>query len=315
LGKKVCVNIPDDIKDLDPTPKDVAENLWGEAGSSGYQSASVIMRERNGGSQGLDESQKLYLRPHFGDLVDRVVVIYNARMMDQWKAFGKEVNLSGVDTAAQTYCNRIYVRDSYQPNNFQQIVTLAHEMTHSRQCEQLGGEGKFGFHYFREYKRGGLSYENNKLEREASGFEERFASVGPFVKLRNRNWGRCLNLQSATQNGVKTNVWDCVSHPDQEWKIENAGNGFVKLRNRNWGRCLNLQSATQNGVKTNVWDCVSHPDQEWKIENAGNGFVKLRNRNWGRCLNLQSATQNGVETNAWDCVSHPDQEWKSEGAS
>ena len=94
-------------------------------------------------------------------------------------------------------------------------------------------------------------------------------SSGAFVKLRNKNWGRCLNLQNATQNGVNTNVWECVSHPDQEWKIEDAGNGFVKLRNKNWGRCLNLQNATQNGVNTNVWECVLHPDQEWKIENAG----------------------------------------------
>uniref|UniRef100_UPI00115C3D70 RICIN domain-containing protein n=1 Tax=Pseudanabaena sp. UWO311 TaxID=2487337 RepID=UPI00115C3D70 len=42
-----------------------------------------------------------------------------------------------------------------------------------------------------------------------------------FVKIKNRNWGKCLNLQSnATQNGGLPNVWDCVSHPDQEWKIE-----------------------------------------------------------------------------------------------
>ena len=138
--------------------------------------------------------------------------------------------------------------------------------------------------------------------------------LGKLVKLRNRNWGRCLNLQNATQNGVATNAWECVSHPDQEWKIEDAGNGFVKLRNKNWGRCLNLQNATQNGVAANAWECVSHPDQEWKIEDAGNGFVQLRNKNWGRCLNLQNATQNGVAANAWECVSHPDQEWKIESA-
>jgi len=46
---------------------------------------------------------------------------------------------------------------------------------HSKQCEQLGGEEKFGFQYFKEYKRAGLNYENNKLEREASSFENRFA--------------------------------------------------------------------------------------------------------------------------------------------
>ena len=163
----------------DPTPlipgsREVAEQVWGESGSSAYQAAASTMRGRNGGSQGLDEVQKKYLRPHFGDLVDRVAIIYGARMLDQWSAFGKEINLSGVDTAAQTYCNRIYVRDSYKPNDFQQLVTLSHEMTHSKQCEQLGGEGKFGFHYFREFKRAGQNYENNKLEREAYGFQEKF---------------------------------------------------------------------------------------------------------------------------------------------
>jgi pimeloyl-ACP methyl ester carboxylesterase len=91
-----------------------------------------------------------------------------------------------------------------------------------------------------------------------------------FVKFRNKNWGRCLNMQSTqNQNGGLPNVWECVSHPDQEWKIEDAGNGFVKLRNKNWGRCLNMQSTqNQNGGLPNVWECVSHPDQEWKIEDA-----------------------------------------------
>ncbi|WP_190303462.1 RICIN domain-containing protein, partial [Pseudanabaena sp. UWO311] len=47
------------------------------------------------------------------------------------------------------------------------------------------------------------------------------AESSSFVKIKNRNWGKCLNLQSnATQNGGLPNVWDCVSHPDQEWKIE-----------------------------------------------------------------------------------------------
>jgi len=175
-GKKVC-----DIEDLDPTPgipgsRDIAERVWGNAGSSAYQAAASAMRGRNGRSQGLDEVQKKYLRPHFGDLVDRVAIIYGARMLDQWSAFGKEINLSGVDTAAQTYCNRIYVRDSYKPNDFQQLVTLSHEMIHSKQCEELGGEGEFGFHYFREFKRAGENYENNKLEQEAYSFENQFAS-------------------------------------------------------------------------------------------------------------------------------------------
>ena len=162
---------------IKPLTKPLVEQAWGEAGAVAYPAAADVMRGRNGGSQGLDVSQKQHLRPHFGDLVDRVVIVYGARMMDQWSAGGKEINLSGVDTAAQTYCNRIYVRDSYKSNDSQQLVTLSHEMTHSKQCEELGGEGKFGFHYFREFKRAGQNYENNKLEQEAYSFANQFASL------------------------------------------------------------------------------------------------------------------------------------------
>lgn len=172
LGRKVCT------EDLDPTRNIpgsavVAEEAWGGSGASAYPAAAEIMRQRNGIGQRLDERQKQLLRPHFGSLVDRVSVAYNARMMSDWCAAGKCVNLGGVESAAQTYCNNIYVAGSYQANNPAQIRLLAHELFHSRQCEQLGGAGKFGYHYFKEYKKAGQNYENNKLEREARDFAGR----------------------------------------------------------------------------------------------------------------------------------------------
>jgi hypothetical protein len=150
-----------------PITKPISEAAWGEAGSSAYKAAAATMRGRHGSSVGLDDIQKKYLRPHYGNLVDQVVVVYNAKMMNEWTALGKKIPLGGVESAAQTYCNRIYVRDSYQKGNRDQLLLLAHELRHSQQCQELGGEGKFGYHYFREYKRAGLSYENNALELSA----------------------------------------------------------------------------------------------------------------------------------------------------
>ncbi len=150
--------------------KPLAENTWGEAGSVGYQAATKIMSGRNGRGQGLDAVQKRYLQPHFGNLVDRVTIVYGARMMSEWCGIGKCVNMGKVHSAAQTYCNKIYVGESYKPNNISQIRLLAHELVHARQCEQLGGTGKFGYHYFKEFKKAGQNYENNALEREARDF-------------------------------------------------------------------------------------------------------------------------------------------------
>lgn len=166
--------------DVDPTrvipgSAEVAEQAWGEAGSAAYQAAARIMRERNGSGQKLDETQKRFLRSRFGGLVDQVSVRYGARMMSEWCALGKCVNLGGVDSAAQTYCDRIYVGDSYKPNDADQLVLLAHEMRHSQQCRERGGEGKFGFHYFREYKKAGQNYASNSMEKDAENTAIDFA--------------------------------------------------------------------------------------------------------------------------------------------
>ena len=153
----------------------IDEGSWGEAGAVAYQVAAQWMRANNSSSQCLDETQKRYLRPYFGGLVDRVVVIYNAKLMDDWLDAGFKTDIGLGESAAQTYCERIYVDDPYKSVDSGQLTLLAHELIHSRQCEQFGGAGKFGYHYFREFKRAGQSYENNNLERKADEFERQFA--------------------------------------------------------------------------------------------------------------------------------------------
>jgi len=37
----------------------------------------------------------------------------------------------------------------YNPGDSGQLVLLAHELIHSRQCKQFGGAGKFGYQYFK----------------------------------------------------------------------------------------------------------------------------------------------------------------------
>lgn len=153
----------------------IVEEAWGAAGTMAYQAAAEWMRANNGIGQYLDKTQKRYLRPYFGGLVDRVVVIYNAKLMDEWVHAGFKTEIGLGDSAAQTYCERIYIDDKYKSIDSDQLTRLAHELIHSRQCHLLGGADEFGYHYFREFKRAGQSYEDNKLEREANKFEIRFA--------------------------------------------------------------------------------------------------------------------------------------------
>lgn len=154
-------------------PKKFSESAWGNVGAGGYQAAAQWMAANNTKSRKLDDWQKYYLRPHFGDLVDRVEVIYNSTLPDEWVAASFRVDLS--KSNAQVYGNKIYISGPYKPRDDRQLILLAHELVHVRQYEELGSLDKFGYQYFKEYERAGQVYRNNRMEKEAFTFERQFA--------------------------------------------------------------------------------------------------------------------------------------------
>lgn len=156
------------------TPPSSAQ-AWGKTGATVMPLAAEIMAIRNADGIPLNAAQKGYLRPLFGNLVDRVTIVYQAKLLDRWSQDGKETHLGTVNSAAQTYCDRIYLRAAAKPRKTDELILLAHEMTHSQQCQQAGGIGKFGKNYFQGYDRGGQIYENNPLEQSARAMEKKFA--------------------------------------------------------------------------------------------------------------------------------------------
>jgi hypothetical protein len=151
------------------------EEAWGQAGSIAYQASAKTMISKNGAGVPLDNLQRRYLRRYFIDYIDQVAVVYNAQMMDRWVFGNVAVHFGEVESIAQTYCDRIYLRDPYKGEDVRQLSILVHEMVHVRQCEQNGGLDQFGYQYFVQYKRGKQKYENNPLEREAYDLQVRFA--------------------------------------------------------------------------------------------------------------------------------------------
>jgi Domain of unknown function (DUF4157) len=147
--------------------------VWGNSGIVMFNVGAQLSATRNSASQPLTVAQKKSLRPLFGNLVDRVQVNYNALLMDRWSNGEQVVHVGDVDSAAQTYCDRVYVKDAYQPTNRGQLFLLAHELTHSAQCERLGGANKFGYKYFRSYYEAGQQYAKNPLEKEARSIAAR----------------------------------------------------------------------------------------------------------------------------------------------
>jgi hypothetical protein len=158
---KSSATIQDLLKSSEPG------EAWGNSGVVMFNVAAKLTATRNPAGQSLTVAQKKSLRPLFGNLVDRVQVNYNSLLMDRWSNGEQEVHVGDVDSAAQTYCDRIYVKDAYQPTNRGQLFLLAHELTHSAQCQRLGGANKFGYKYFKSYYEAGQQYAKNPLEKEA----------------------------------------------------------------------------------------------------------------------------------------------------
>jgi len=170
------------ISDMDIFTKSEAkltlvDEAWGQAGSIAYQAAAKTMRSKNSAGLPLDNIQKRYLRRYFIDYLDRVTVVYNSQMMDRWKFGNVAVHFGNVEAIAQTYCDRIYLRDPQNSEDLRQLGIIAHEMVHVRQCVQNGGLDQFGYQYFVEYKRAKQKYENNLMEREAYALQNKFVKA------------------------------------------------------------------------------------------------------------------------------------------
>ncbi len=156
----------------DPTQADldVWSELVGEGGRQLYPGAAATMELRHSGTKySLNRWQRDILRPHFGDLVDRVFIVYNARLLEYLGSYkGVTISMPGFSaSAAQTFGYTIYVDES-QSDSFSQLALLAHELVHAQQYEKYGESlSNFGYHYFKSYARNGFVYEKISLEEEA----------------------------------------------------------------------------------------------------------------------------------------------------
>lgn len=134
------------------------------------------MKAKNAGrpAQGLSPLHKRLLKARYGGIVDNVRVVYNATTMDKWCGLGKCVQVGGVESAAQTFGNTVYVSAPERPIDINQFLLLAHELKHVQQ--QKGRLDTFGYDYFKAYKEAGQNYENNRMEREAEAERDWFVT-------------------------------------------------------------------------------------------------------------------------------------------
>jgi len=116
-------------------------------------------------SKPLPAAAREKLRPWYGDLVDTVRVSWNSGLLTHWRVFGREVILED-DTAAQTFGNEIFIRESPTYSNAQ-LALIGHELDHAAQYRARGSVTGFARAYCSAFFDSGFSYRQNALEVEA----------------------------------------------------------------------------------------------------------------------------------------------------
>lgn len=138
---------------------------------------SLITDVRNfkhGGSRSLSRVQKYYLRQQFGNLVDKVTVVWNSDLNDRVTYKGTVLNKG---SNAQTYGYYIYIAEKQKDNDTLQIILLAHELIHVKQYERYNKNlVRFCRKYMNQWLKTGFRYDNIPMEIEAYKEEYKFAT-------------------------------------------------------------------------------------------------------------------------------------------
>lgn len=154
----------------DPGGADFWAKAAGKAGIPIVGDALIVMKVRNHDrdAKPLGAREREALRPIFGSIVDKVKIVWRARLLDEWRVLGHTFHF-GPDSSGQTFGNTVYISHDEPKDEWSHSLMhlVIHEMTHTFQAHALGSLRKFAEIYVRGWWSAGRSYENNWMERQA----------------------------------------------------------------------------------------------------------------------------------------------------
>lgn len=137
--------------------------------------------------------------------------------------------------------------------------------------------------------------------------------VGQVYQIYNRNSFKALEIGGwATANGSAADQWDYLAGANQQFMVQDAGNGYYRLTPQHaTGKCLDLYNySTANGGVVDLWDYNGGNNQKWMIQPTDNGYYKIISVSSGKALDLyQLSLNNGGVVDQWDYNGGRNQQW------
>lgn len=115
-------------------------------------------------------------------------------------------------------------------------------------------------------------------------------------------------------NGGRVQLWGKNGGSNQQWRIENFGDGTFVVWNVAAGRVLDAHAPDVgvNGCRVQLWDFNGQLQQRWRIEQTTAGNFRLVNAASGKVLDAHApdAGNNGGRLQLWDDLGGANQRFK-----
>ncbi|WP_328432403.1 RICIN domain-containing protein [Streptomyces sp. NBC_00453] len=136
---------------------------------------------------------------------------------------------------------------------------------------------------------------------------------GPYYNLVARHSAKCLDVSDNSAADSATILqWDCNTGLNQQWRLEDAGDGYVRVLAQHSGKCLDVaNNSTADGAFVNQYRCGTGTNQQFQFQDQGNGYYRLMARHSGKCLDVNNAsTANGARLIQWTCGTGTNQQFQ-----
>ncbi|THV36500.1 hypothetical protein FAB82_21565 [Glycomyces buryatensis] len=131
--------------------------------------------------------------------------------------------------------------------------------------------------------------------------------------IANRTSGKCADVVSGSAaDGAEIIQWTCHGGANQQWELQDAGDGYVRIVGQGSGKCLDVNGAsTADGAALIQWTCSGRTNQQFRFVDAGGGgHVQIVARHSGKCVGVSgSSTENSARLQQFTCSSGPGQQW------
>ena len=131
----------------------------------------------------------------------------------------------------------------------------------------------------------------------------------------NANSGKALDdTGGSTSNGTIMQQWTAENgNANQEWVLNNWGNGYYGIVNVNSGKALDdTGNSTSNGTFIQQWTQNGNgaANQEWEFIPNPDGTFQIQNLHSGKDLQIANyGTANGDQATQWSWGNNTSQEW------